>query len=534
MPRGQSGKFEFTVSYPRQGHAVRVEADGYMPAMSRTFKSDEKSPVQLEFKLKPAQMIVGTVKSPTGEPLPDAEVIVATSSGGAYIRNGEIQQRDGVSVKTDAAGKYKIPPQLGAYSIVVVHDKGYADVRGESIAKSPDVTLQPWARVTGVAKVGSKPAVGRTVSVNRHHGGGGRDEPRVYHHLDTPTDQNGKFTFERVPPGRASVALQVKLSENMTGYANSTNVEVEAGKTIEVQLGGTGRPVIGKINIPQQIAERVNWQYSHNGIRSNLKLPTPKQPDNAHEMDAAARQKWWQEWQKTPEGQAFQKAQENMKHYPLVIGADGSFRVDDVPAGPYVLNVNLMEAPVARTTGQHSQEQLANAQKEFVVPEIPGGVSDEPFDIGAVELKVVLKLKPGDAVPDFETKTLEGKPLKLSDYKGKFVLVDFWTPMYGPASPTYLAQMKGLFEAHGKDPRFVMINLSMDETAETTKKFVEKQGLGWTHAYIGTYDKTDLPRQWGMQNYPANYLIGPDGKLIAKSIQPEQLKAEIEKALKAP
>jgi hypothetical protein len=94
--------------------------------------------------------------------------------------------------------------------------------------------------------------------------------------------------------------------------------------------------------------------------------------------------------------------------------------------------------------------------------------------------------------------------------------------------------MKATFEAFGKDEKFVMLSLSMDETPDITKPFVEANKMGWTHAHIGTWDKTELPRQWGMQNYPANYLIGPDGKLIAKSIAVDQLKDTVGKALAKP
>ena len=87
-----------------------------------------------------------------------------------------------------------------------------------------------------------------------------------------------------------------------------------------------------------------------------------------------------------------------------------------------------------------------------MLPEIPGGQSDEPFDVGTIELKVVAKLDPGEQSPDFEAKTLDGKPIKLSDYQRKFVLVDFWSSMYVP-TPTDIQEMKAAFEAHGKEPR---------------------------------------------------------------------------------
>ena len=60
---------------------------------------------------------------------------------------------------------------------------------------------------------------------------------------------------------------------------------------------------------------------------------------------------------------------------------DGTFRIEDVPAGRYVL-----ELPFRGGAGGDSSERLAFARVDVVVPEIPGGRSDEPLDIGAVPL----------------------------------------------------------------------------------------------------------------------------------------------------
>jgi protocatechuate 3,4-dioxygenase beta subunit/peroxiredoxin len=522
------GKFEFTLSAPKQPMAVRVEADGYLPEESKTFK-DDKETVSLEFKLKPAASTAGTVRLPTGEPAADADVIVADAAGGAYIHNGTVQQRNGPSTRTDAAGKYKVPPQIGKFHLVVVHDRGYAEVTNEQLAKSADVTLQPWAKVQGVVKVGNKPAAGQTVSVNRYDGAGGRDEPRVYHQIDGPTDDQGRFTIDHVPAGRAQVALQVKTGPMTMSYASGVTVVIESGKTIEVALGGTGRPVVGKVAIPPEIADRVNWQYSNTGLRSNVKIAGPKLPDNYADMDDAARRKWHEDWNKSPEGQAFRKAQEEARHFAVVIKGDGSFRVDDVPAGAYTFYINLMDPPKDTAKGW-SNELLAMGQMEIAVPDMPGGRSDDPLDVGTLALKRVVKLNAGDPAPALEAKTLDGKPIKLADFKGRFVLIDFWTAAYA-GSPDFIPQMKATFDAHGKNPNFVMLSLSLDDRPELAKKVVENKGLGWTHAYLGPWDKTDVPRQWGVQGFPANFLIGPDGKIVAKSIPLDRLKDQVGRAI---
>ncbi|HEY7120113.1 MAG TPA: carboxypeptidase regulatory-like domain-containing protein, partial [Tepidisphaeraceae bacterium] len=340
------GKFEFDITYPYPGYAVRIEANGYLPADSRTFH-DADAPVTLEFKLKKGQSLTGVVRTPDGKPLAGADVILCPGPNSAYIRNGEIQQRqDSPAVQTDGAGRYALPPQTGQYAVIILHDRGYAMLRSEQLAKSTgDITLQPWGRVTGVLRVGAKPAPpGTMLSVQmREEEPYDPKTPRAYHDIQTATDTDGRFTFPKVPPGRASVAVQVKLSENMTGFTQSTPVTVKAGETVEVNIGGTGRPIVGRIKAPAELKD-VNWSASQSGFMTKIYAPQPRFPDNWNEMEQADRQKWIDAWNKSADGKAQREAVEKRRYYTLRVNQDGSFRADDVPAGEYQANIVLTTA----------------------------------------------------------------------------------------------------------------------------------------------------------------------------------------------
>ena len=73
------------------------------------------------------------------------------------------------------------------------------------------------------------------------------------------------------------------------------------------------------------------------------------------------------------------------KRYALNFAQDGSFRVEDVPGGNYRLRVDLREG--GESPMRYSAPQIAHLEKEFEVPESPGGRSDEPFDLGKIELQ---------------------------------------------------------------------------------------------------------------------------------------------------
>jgi peroxiredoxin len=140
------------------------------------------------------------------------------------------------------------------------------------------------------------------------------------------------------------------------------------------------------------------------------------------------------------------------------------------------------------------------------------------------------RIKVGQAAPQFEARSLDGKQIKLSDHKGKYVLLDFWATWCGPC----VAETPHLKEAHaafGNDPRFVMIGLSLDPKEDAPRDYARKNDLGWTQAFLGEWSKTAVPKAYGITGIPSMWLIGPDGTVIAKDLRGAQVKATLEREL---
>jgi peroxiredoxin len=158
-----------------------------------------------------------------------------------------------------------------------------------------------------------------------------------------------------------------------------------------------------------------------------------------------------------------------------------------------------------------------------------GGRSDAPLDIGKLVLKLATQIKIGQPAPLFEVKTLDDKPLKLADFRGKVVLLDFWATWCSPCKQE-MPFLKTIHEEFGKDGRFVLIGLSLDKKPEIAREYVTKEGFKWTQGFLGEKSKTN--DDYGVKGIPATFLIGPDGKLIAKQLRGEQLKDAVAKTLR--
>lgn len=119
----------------------------------------------------------------------------------------------------------------------------------------------------------------------------------------------------------------------------------------------------------------------------------------------------------------------------------------------------------------------------------------------------------GSSAPDCIINDMNGKPVKISDYNGKYVLLDFWDSWSVPCRKDN-PYVKGAYEEF-KDKNFVIIGVSEDEDGNKWKQAIEKDHLPWIH--ISDFQKTNkVAELYGVQPIPDNFLINPEGKIIER------------------
>jgi len=286
--------------------------------------------------------------------------------------------------------------------------------------------------------------------------------------------------------------------------------------------------ILGRINEPAGGGVKVDWSAGEGWIRSYQ--PAIKPPEG---LSAQERFQWYQRWSQSEAGKAFQASQ---REYALKLRPDGSFRVDDVPAGHYALSVRVPEPSDPRQP-RFAGRLLGSVTYYFTVPETSEARDARPLDLGSLEPKVVKRLRVGDPAPSFEVEALDGKGrVKLEDYRGKYVLVSFWATWCRPCHDQ-VPYLKRVAEAFGKDNRFVLLGLSWDHSREEARQYVATNGLGWAQGLLGDTRTNDAGRKV-VEDYdlglPSNWLIGPDGKVVARDLLGEAILEFVAKSLNKP
>lgn len=180
--------------------------------------------------------------------------------------------------------------------------------------------------------------------------------------------------------------------------------------------------------------------------------------------------------------------------------------------------------------GPKKAEEL-NKKTELIYEKLAKDYADIPMANGRGTIGDTIKgalfelknLSVGKVAPEVLCLNIDGdKDDKLSNYKGKVVVLDIWATWCGPCRAMIPHEREMNEKLKGKP--FVFISISGDESKEILTTFLEKEKMPWTHWFA---DRKGILKDWNIRFYPTMYILDHKGVIRAKGLRGEELEKKV-------
>lgn len=440
-----------------------------------------------------------------GQPLAGAQVSYANDTrvlGGAG--------------RSDDQGRVFVYSNSAARKLLVWHEGLQAELDAQTLTNQFRVELQSArGSVEGRLWRGRQPWPGRLFNLVR---AGLSGDARPFHTVSptnrgdifaATTDAEGRFRFEGVPAGHWTIGSRRKWGEAAgTQAANSAAVqmihqfnwgeaEVKPGQTTQIELGRNGATLFGQA-VGDDPARALSWYGADSFLVTHSAAREPVVVNGRFIMGE--------------------------------IEADGSFAMPFVPAGTFEFVIRPEGMPAA---GPRRNAWYLGAGKVPVTVSAEQAAAGEAFDLGVVTVKLRRQLKVGELAPDFELETFAGGKIRLADYRGKVALLAFWSEMiYYAGTPAQMTDLKRLQNELKADARLVVLGVHLGP--DLAKARQAASDAGWTWPQACGAEKRELFEEQYESAHPGDlFLIGPDGRVLARHYQTDALRPAVDQALAA-
>jgi uncharacterized GH25 family protein len=367
---GKKGTYLITLPKQVEPHLLQVQANGYYPEISRTFKDDEGDGIA-DFRLKRGQPLSGKVQLPDGKPASKAQVALCTPDNEVVIGESGLLDSDlGCKSETDQHGEFVFQPRRDIKWIAAANEQGYAEVFNDDFRRSPTLILKPWGRINGSLRSGSLPCTNQLLKLVRVGSLCPQLHPNQFTRL---TDSAGGFTFECVPPGQLIIGRVINMQ-----FSHAQVIDIPAAQSVALTLGIGGRTVTGKIESADR--QPLDWEGGNHPAFLHVTSPPLTIPKLS---DSVATNRWMREFWDSSEGR---KRQVSNVSYVFEFKSNDIFQVDNVLAGTYECEIHYHQ-PAA--VADQSDVCLGILKQQVT---IPTGEPDTPVNLGT--LKITLKKTP--------------------------------------------------------------------------------------------------------------------------------------------
>jgi peroxiredoxin len=315
----------------------------------------------------------------------------------------------------------------------------------------------------------------------------------------TVLSEKGEFKFIHETPDVDFFRVKIDHSEYMLIAKNGDHIELEANlsdETMGYRLSGAE-----EADKLEELNKNKNQFIARNAaIEAQFQENVAREPQSRQAIIN----------QMTP---AMVKAKEDLVNYILKFAMDNTSSL----AGFYAIN--------SLNPSDYETELLAYADKIKSNFNKNEAVTD--FLVRMAKLKSV---QVGQIAPDFTMNTIDGKPIKLSSMRGKYVMIDFWASWCVPCreeNPNVVNMYKKY-----KDKNFTILGISLDKDPLAWKQAVVADNLTWTHASELKDFESPTVRAYQVDGIPANFILDPQGKIVGKNLRGADLDVFLNKTLR--
>ncbi len=397
--RFENGTFALTLEAPAIGgvppplrHGLRIVAEGFQAETLGPFAAGND---HLEVRLKPLTRRTLRILRPDDQPAAGAELQLgerfyglSTTNGRFVPRMESFGQRDQFRGTSNERGEIVLDeypePRLG----LIVHESGF-QLLPATMTFSESVRLEPWGVLEGTLSLRGQPLAHQSVALLLRYlplpyGTNVMWHPNPLGNQRCVTDAEGRFRFDRVPPGDLSIVLAepdvfvpgMGRPVGQPQFASTVAVvTVSPGETTRVPLDITGAEVSGTIVLPFDAPSDYDWRYAR--IHLTRVLPEIVPPEG---LDAVGRSNWFRGW-------FYSEAAAPLRpwiNFRTALGAggrlysegrsvpvqpDGSFRFPGLTVGDYQLQMALLRPGEG---GNQEPSLWEYTTQSFTLPEDAG------------------------------------------------------------------------------------------------------------------------------------------------------------------